>query len=96
MAEAPRYLGGEVFYDFGDMSCGDLLIALLKALRPLPLGTVVELRSLDPAAPIDIPAWCRLTGHELLARAGGPDKTYYLLRAGGKSHGQVTDKCHAC
>jgi TusA-related sulfurtransferase len=46
---------------------------------------MVEVRSLDPAAPIDIPAWCRLVGHELMVRASGPDKTYYLLRKGGKA-----------
>jgi tRNA 2-thiouridine synthesizing protein A len=85
MDAAQRYLGGELFNDFGDMSCGDLMIALLKALRPLPPGTTLELRALDPSAPIDIPAWCRLSGHELLVRAGGPDKTYYLIKKGGAS-----------
>lgn len=85
MDESQGHLGGEVFYDFGDMSCGELLIAMLKALRPLSPGALFELRSLDPGAPVDIPAWCRLRGHELLTRAGGPDKTYYLLKKGGTS-----------
>jgi tRNA 2-thiouridine synthesizing protein A len=77
------YLGSEIFYDFGEMSCGELLMALLKAMRPLPAGTLVEVRSLDPAAPIDIPAWCIMVGHALLVRARGPDNTYYLIRKGG-------------
>lgn len=85
MEEVRGHLDSEVFYDFGDMSCGDLLMALLKALRPLPPGTRVEVRALDPGAPIDMPAWCRLVGHELLVRARGPDNAHYLIRKGGKS-----------
>ena len=83
MAETNGYLGSDIFYDFGEMSCGDLLIALLKAMRPLPPGALVEVRALDPGAPIDIPAWCRMVGHELLRRASGPDNVYYLIRKGG-------------
>ncbi|MGE3541989.1 MAG: sulfurtransferase TusA family protein [Candidatus Tectimicrobiota bacterium] len=83
MHEAHGCLGSELFYDFGDTSCGDLLIALLKAMRPLATGTLVEVRALDPGAPVDIPAWCRMVGHALLIRAGGPDRTHYLIRKGG-------------
>ena len=38
MAETHGHLGSDVFYDFEEMSCGDLLIALMKAMRPLPPG----------------------------------------------------------
>ena len=85
MAETHGQLGSDVFYDFEEMSCGDLLIALMKAMRPLPPGSRVEVRALDPGAPIDIPAWCRMVGHELLVRAGGPDHVHYLIRKGGIS-----------
>jgi len=85
MAETQGHLGSEVFYDFEDMSCGDLLIALMKAMRPLSPGTLVEVRALDPGAPIDIPAWCGMVGHTLLVRAGGPARVHYLIRKGGAS-----------
>jgi tRNA 2-thiouridine synthesizing protein A len=85
MAETTGHLESDVFYDFEDMSCGDLLIALMKAMRPLPPGSRVEVRALDPGAPIDIPAWCRMVGHELLVRAGGPEHVHYLIRKGGTS-----------
>ena len=85
MAETAGHLESDVFCDFGEMSCGDLLIALMKAMRPLPPGARVEVRALDPGAPIDIPAWCRMVGHELLVRAGGPDHVHYLIRKGGTS-----------
>ena len=90
MAETNGHLGSDIFHDFEEMSCGDLLIALMKAMRPLPPGTLVEVRALDPGAPIDIPAWCRMVGHELLVRAGGPDSVHYLIRKGGTSDGKAS------
>ena len=42
-------------------------------LRP---GAVLQLVALDPGAPADLPAWCRLTGHALLAA----DHPVYLIR----------------
>ena len=57
MAETNGYLGSDIFYDFGEMSCGDLLIALMKAMRPLPPGVLVEVRALwDDEALIEIDA----------------------------------------
>jgi len=32
-------------------------------MRP---GEVLRVTALDPGAPEDLPAWCRLTGHTLL------------------------------
>ena len=83
--EAKSALGHEIFHDFGELSCGDLIMALLKAIRPLPPGTVMEVRALDPGAPLDIRAWCRLSGHELLAGPCGPDQAHYAICKGGQS-----------
>lgn len=83
MTEPMAQLGSDIFYDFGEMSCGELLMALMKAMRPLASGTLVEVRALDPGAPIDIPAWCRMVGHALVQRASGPEKVHYLIRKGG-------------
>lgn len=52
-------------WDAGDMSCGDLVLQLRIRLNRLTGGEVLKLRATDPAAPEDIPAWCRLTGHGL-------------------------------
>lgn len=68
------------FQDMGELSCGDLVMAILKTLRPLQAGDMLEIRALDPAAPIDIPAWCRLTGHTLVAGPCGPDRTHYFIQ----------------
>ena len=52
-------------WDAGDLGCGDLVLELRNRLRALPPGAVLALRAADPAAPIDIPAWCGLCGHTL-------------------------------
>jgi tRNA 2-thiouridine synthesizing protein A len=53
-------------WDAGDMACGDLVLALRLRLNTLPAGAVLQVLASDPAAPEDLPAWCRLTGHRLL------------------------------
>lgn len=50
----------------GDLGCARLLILLRKHVLTLDAGTVVHLETTDPVAPIDLPAWCRMTGHDYL------------------------------
>jgi tRNA 2-thiouridine synthesizing protein A len=52
------------------------VITLAKHLADLPVGRRLRVLADDPAAASDIPAWCRLRGHEYL----GPDETGYLVR----------------
>ena len=56
-------------YDGGDLSCGLLVIDLKRHFDALAAGTRVLVTARDPGAPIDLPAWCRLTGHRLAAQA---------------------------
>ena len=55
----------KAFYDAGDLSCGELLIELRRRMLDLAPGDVLRVRATDPAAPLDIPAWCWTTGHGL-------------------------------
>jgi tRNA 2-thiouridine synthesizing protein A len=64
-------------WDAGGMACGDLVMALRGRLNQLPPGVVLKVTARDPAAPEDLPAWCRLTGNRLL-RAAHPD--YFIQR----------------
>lgn len=66
-------------WDAGDMGCGELVLALRTRLLTLAPGTVFRLRATDPAAPEDIPAWCRMTGHTLVSAA----HPMYLIRRKG-------------
>lgn len=55
---------GAPLYDGGETGCGELLLDLMLFARKHPASSVV-LRALDPGAPMEIPAWCRLSGHTL-------------------------------
>jgi tRNA 2-thiouridine synthesizing protein A len=63
-------------WDAGAMACGELVMHLRGRLLALPTGAVLRLTATDPAAPEDLPAWCRLTGHTLLQA----DHPVYLIR----------------
>jgi tRNA 2-thiouridine synthesizing protein A len=52
-------------FDGGDTGCGELLLDLLLFFKDKPDGALVRVRALDPGAPLEIPAWCRITGHDL-------------------------------
>lgn len=52
--------------DGGDRACGELLLVLAERVRSLPPGTSIRLIATDPAAAIDLPAWCHLTGHRFV------------------------------
>jgi tRNA 2-thiouridine synthesizing protein A len=52
-----------VVIDGGARACVQLLLELRDRLTTLPAGTVVHLLATDPAAPLDLAAWCHLTGH---------------------------------
>jgi hypothetical protein len=53
-------------YDAGEKACGDLIFDLRFFFQSLLPSTLVCVRALDPAAHIDLAAWCRQTGHKLL------------------------------
>ncbi|HET8969649.1 MAG TPA: sulfurtransferase TusA family protein [Candidatus Nanopelagicales bacterium] len=55
------------------------VISLARAAAGLPAGAVIRLLADDPAAALDVPAWCRMRGHQLLA--GGDGR--FLVRVGG-------------
>ncbi len=53
-------------WNAGDMRCGALVLELRQRMRQAP-GKVIKLIALDAGAPTDLPAWCGMTGHTLLA-----------------------------
>jgi len=71
--------------DGGDLDCGSgLLLIIRNAMAPLPSGGVLEVRSREISVKEDLPAWCRLVGHDLLAVAPGTaGSTSYFIRKKG-------------
>jgi tRNA 2-thiouridine synthesizing protein A len=52
-------------WDAGDLACGELVLELRVRMQRLAPGTLMCLITRDPGAILDIPAWCRITGHVL-------------------------------
>ncbi|MDD5181187.1 MAG: sulfurtransferase TusA family protein [Gallionellaceae bacterium] len=65
-------------WDAKDMSCGDLVLDLRSRLRKMP-GKVLKVIARDPGAPSDLPAWCKMTGDELVHQ--DPVAQAYWIRA---------------
>lgn len=59
--------------------CPQPVIALARRLTTVPVGTVVVVLADDPAARLDVPAWCRMRGQEYVGEsrtiAGIPEYT---------------------
>lgn len=53
-------------WDAGDMGCGDLVLELRQRLNAMQPKQVLKLTATDLGAPVDIPAWCDLTRHQLI------------------------------
>lgn len=54
-------------WDAGTLGCGELVLELRARLGALAPGARLRLVARDPGVPEDLPAWCRLTGHRLVA-----------------------------
>ena len=62
-------------FDGGDETCGRVIINLHLYLKDQAPGTRIVVISRDPAAPVELPAWCRLTKNELSEM----QHPYYLI-----------------
>jgi tRNA 2-thiouridine synthesizing protein A len=58
------------------------VIRVQDRVAVLPPGTLVEAVCTDPGALQDIPAWCRINGHEVLATDRADGEYRILLRVG--------------
>ncbi|MFF9587214.1 sulfurtransferase TusA family protein [Streptomyces achromogenes] len=63
--------------------CVTLLLRLRKEIDGAPPGTVVHVIATDPAAPLDLPAWCHMTGHHYLGPVPSGEQAALALRLAG-------------
>jgi len=76
-------LHADSIYDAAEAGCGELAMALMKAVMAIEPGQLLEFRAGDSGAAEDIPAWCRVTGHSLVAGpAGDQGKSYFIRKKG--------------
>ena len=54
-------------WDAGEIGCGQLVLELRRRMLDLEPGETIEAIAQSPGAPNDLPAWCRMTGHELVS-----------------------------
>ena len=66
----------------GKVGCSQLAVGLQRALAGLNVGERIEVVVHNEGAEIDIPAWCYMTGHELLAL----DHPVYIIQKQGDQH----------
>ncbi|MFW6775717.1 sulfurtransferase TusA family protein [Nocardioides sp. CPCC 205120] len=59
--------------DCRGLPCPAPVLALAKAARDRPDGTELAVVADDPAARVDVPAWCRMRGHRFLGEDSAPD-----------------------
>ncbi len=68
--------------DAAGEDCATLTPLLAAHIRKLGSKRILEVWTDDPAAIDSLPAWCRLTGHELLAVDGaGSERQRFFIRA---------------
>ncbi|MBM3989785.1 MAG: 5-methyltetrahydropteroyltriglutamate--homocysteine methyltransferase [Planctomycetes bacterium] len=70
-------------FDGGDLDCGNGLLLLIRQhIDPLETGELIEIRSTEISVPEDLPAWCRLTGNELVHHVTAGREHSFLVSKG--------------
>lgn len=62
-------------FDGGEETCGRVIVNLHLYTRDQCSGTRILVISKDPGAPVELPAWCRMTGNRLEKQS----HPYYLI-----------------
>ncbi len=67
--------------DCRDMLCPMPIIELARHIADVEVGLLLGVVAHDPAARVDVPAWCRLRGQEFVAEDTSADGApRYLVR----------------
>ncbi len=69
--------------DVRGLLCPMPVIRTQARVNQLAPGEELEILVTDPGALRDIPAWCRVHGHEVIATEEGRDETTIWVRVGG-------------
>src|SRR5262245_19346235 len=79
---AAHAYAADVSFDGGDLDCGGGLLLLIRQhIDPLPRGGLLEILSTEISVKEDLPAWCRLTGNELVSTIQkGPAHSFLVCK----------------
>jgi tRNA 2-thiouridine synthesizing protein A len=88
-----RTPAADLVIDGGDRRCVTLLIELRqRILRDGFPEAIVHISTTDPAAPLDLPAWCHLTGHRYLGPVPHQPQPTYALRVNAGARNTKQDR----
>jgi len=81
----------DVSFDGGDLDCGNgLLLLIRKHIDPLPRGSLLEIRSTEISVDEDLPAWCRLTGNDLISwTKDGKQRSFLVCKGKAEERGEA-------
>ena len=78
-------------FDGGDLDCGNGLLLLIRQhIDPLEPGQLLEFRSTEISVEEDFPAWCRMTGNELVSTMRRGRQRSFLVCKGPLSARRAT------
>jgi len=66
--------------DASNLLCPMPVIRTQDRVKALNTGDILEVRCTDPGALNDIPAWCRIRGHEVMATNEDAEGAVVILR----------------
>ena len=82
---APEDLRADMTIDTVGLFCPVPIIRTSEAMKRIGAGSVLEVISDDRVILIDMPAWCRSTGHEYLGHTQqGTEYRLFVRKAAGK------------
>src|SRR5262249_55389595 len=92
MADAAGHpFEADASFDGGDLDCGNGLLLLIRQhIDPLEPGQLLEFRSTEISVEEDFPAWCRMTGNELVSTVRRGRERSFLVCKGPLSTRKAT------
>ena len=96
-APASHALEPDASFDGGDLDCGNgLLLLIRKHIDPLPRGGLLGILSTEISVDEDLPAWCRLTGNELVSfTKDGKQRSFLVCKGKLEERGHHTARVQA-
>lgn len=68
--------------DLKEKNCSQLVMEVMLAMRHMDKGQTLLVTAYDPAAPVDLEAWCRMTGNTLAQRLPDSPGNQFLIQKG--------------
>ena len=82
MAKYDDPIHADYILNLGEKNCSQLIMEVMLTIRHMDNGQTLLVTAYDPSAPIDLEAWCSMTGHTLAQRLPDSTGNQFLLRKG--------------